>query len=379
MNEEAERESTMQGMNIDLRENLRKIVERCKNDRVREYEMAITSIVEDADSYAETLCSKLKSIISDEDADISYAAFFALVTYHRRQKNVRELEMLFETYSNEFKVGGRKSHDSYAFLKLMFDKMSHNRNLNRLIEEASNLCEIMGKENCGVLHCFSELVAEAYEVRNNGLNTTEEELIKKAISTVTEAINRSKEPNAFSDEEPNDGYPKFYFTLGRLYFVGAINCKNRSESLELFNKATHEIDIAVDYEKSAARMADYQIKCSRLQADYYKATIEYEMKVQRKQIDSSLNEMNTKNLEFLGFFAAVVSFTIGSIQIVKEFQFETVATLIIVLTGCLMTAFGGFGFLLHGLNREKLFSTFLVIIFGVMIIVAALWYGRVYV
>jgi len=157
-----------------------------------------------------------------------------------------------------------------------------------------------------VLHNYAETIATAME----------EEVIQDSAH-IDDAIDHIKKSISLAPK-----YAKYYCTYGRLLALKSQIAKG----LQLIRKA---IDLE-DSQKSdyAIRIGDYQAYHSKL----------------------IFMQHTTRNLEFLGFFAALVSFIIASIQILGKQPFEEATQLIIVLNGCLLCAFAGFFALIHEKN-----------------------------
>ena len=87
-------------------------------------------------------------------------------------------------------------------------------------------------------------------------------------------------------------------------------------------------------------------------------------------IEQQAKDSLIKNMEYLGLFAGIISFTIGSIGIAGSVAGQSIAAaagLIIVLLGALLCVFAGFGVILHGFNC-KAFRNLVVFIMGAIII-----------
>jgi hypothetical protein len=79
-------------------------------------------------------------------------------------------------------------------------------------------------------------------------------------------------------------------------------------------------------------------------------TLEEQVAQARSQVEESVkraDDSSIRNLEFLGFFAALISFTIGSIQLSAAQKAVGPAPLIVVLFGALLCAFAGFTFIVQ--------------------------------
>lgn len=90
-----------------------------------------------------------------------------------------------------------------------------------------------------------------------------------------------------------------------------------------------------------------------------------------KKLDEGLEEINSSkisNLEFLGFFAALISFTIGSIGLTQSFEPLEAAKLIVVLAGALLFAFGGFTIIVCRNTKEALTKAAPIIVMGIVVV-----------
>lgn len=67
-----------------------------------------------------------------------------------------------------------------------------------------------------------------------------------------------------------------------------------------------------------------------------------ELETIRSKSETRLREIQTQTLQFLGFFATLLAVIVSSINITTSFPLPEAASLILVLTGGLLAAFGGF-------------------------------------
>ena len=198
--------------------------------------------------------------------------------------------------------------------------------------------------NAGFIHVFADTVARVCE---ESFGETQDRVRTKWLEHALVEVDRAIELDR--------RYAKYYCTRGRLLAQAA-----------RFDEALQDIRTAVDREDSsradyAIRIGEYQYHNLRVQALKNEALISAQvsgslsalddgLKTARTQIDESMRRMDDsriQNLEFLGFFAALVSFTIGSIQLALSQEARQTAALMLVLVGALLTAFAGFGFVIH--------------------------------
>jgi tetratricopeptide (TPR) repeat protein len=211
--------------------------------------------------------------------------------------------------------------------------------------------------NAGVVHNFAETIASAYEESDVSTKSfIKNEWLEKANEAIDLAINL------------DSTYAKYYCTKGRLLAIE-----------EKYDEAKESIRRAIDIEDSGKidyviRLGNYQYYLLLVQNNQYNKLIDDQMIENQKtmnktveDIDNKLKETNIKNLEFLGFFAAIVSFTIGSIQIINNQTFESAMNLIIVLFAALLSVFSAFGFMLNGLKKNSI-PNVIVFVIGVTLI-----------
>ena len=188
------------------------------------------------------------------------------------------------------------------------------------------------------------------------------------LETAEKALNRALRSQST--------YAKYYYTYARL------------QSLQgLFEKAMANVEEAIDLEKETEK--DYAIRIGNYQSLGQKVHGKWQMEEYNRQadrksaehrglIEEKLAEYNThleektreyrmaleeqekqtmvKNMEFLGLFSGIVSFTIGSLTIsgaIAEQSIAAAAGLIIILMGALLGVFAGFGIILHGTGVKK--------------------------
>lgn len=169
-------------------------------------------------------------------------------------------------------------------------------------------------------------------------------------------------------------YAKYYCTKGRLLtakkgYVDAIHSITKAISIEDSSRSDYTL-----------RVNQYQIhlqQAKNLQAlDRTEHALNDKIQHFEDVIEQQTKESLIKNMEYLGLFAGIISFTIGSINIassVAEQSLLAAAGLIIVLLGALLCVFAGFGFILHGVNRKSP-RNLIVFVMGVLIILGGVFF-----
>ena len=99
------------------------------------------------------------------------------------------------------------------------------------------------------------------------------------------------------------------------------------------------------------------------------------MQAYERKLEEQEKQTIVKNMEFLGLFSGIVSFTIGSLTIGSAVANQSIlhaAGLIVVLMGALMGVFAAFGIILHGVVGKKAGRNFFVLLLGLAIVVGGI-------
>jgi hypothetical protein len=335
---------------------------RLPDEKERDFEVYIVSSILET----EFIEKELQRILESKPADLKvfYSAFFCLCTYYRRRKDTSKYGETLDKYRHAF-----NQNPTYNYLKSMF-LMQRGREVD--IKEAINLSRKARKEvpdNVGIIHCFAEIIAEAFEEGVLELEGNREDL-EQAKQSIEEVL-----------KETSD-YAKFYCTYGRLLAIAGE-----------YKAAKQEILCAIDKEDSSKkdyslRIGEYQRYLIQITSKNYadKTLLEFEkysremdgwnteikasMVESEKEVKSSIQETLNKNLEFLGFFTALISFIIASVQILTKCNFRDAFQLILELGGMLMLVLSSFGIILNGNRYIKRSSV--VFTMGIIIIFFAL-------
>lgn len=343
-------------------------------DASRPYEVAVVKLIDANTAWnAENVAQVMNALIKPDNKEtpaVAYAAYYALCTYYRRNKNVKEYNQLIKTAPKEF-----TQRDSYPFLALMCEKML-NPNDWRLLARAEKLCSAKGlKENYGVKHCFAEYVAGACENDPTRISFIIKEYMESALQRVTEAIAESEDTKQTTGDENGEQkcenkHAKFYVTLARLNNIKAIHFEDES----CFRLSQSQIEEAIEKEDDSTKRNVWQSMGVQMRSEYYAKTLEKKIAHQEESIQQQFHENNVKNLEFLSFFSAIVGLLVAGIQVTLNMEFRQAATLLVALVGCMITAFGAIGFILHSKWQRWIVNAVIVII-GVALLVLAMRYG----
>ncbi len=332
----------------------------------REYEMKIVGLIEHHDWTYETASETLGGISAEikgpaADFRLCYAAFYALCTYYRKNNHFTKYQELLREYDHYF-----RGESSFAFLELMY--LSQNpKEINRqLVLDAKQLCQqACFQKNYGVFHFYAEIAAIYIESFDKATPPQEElRYLDDAKEAVEKAITASKVHCS------GHGYPKFYMTRARLYYLKAIYGSGDQSSVD-FDNAHADVLQAINFETDRQKMEAYQMKELSLQSTYYKKSIGQELALLKGRVQEIDRESTKKNLESLSFFSAVLSLVITGATLSTALSFPHSAALLLILTGCIILAFGSFGFMIG--NRK--WANLMMIVVGALLLIGAMIFG----
>ena len=337
------------------------------NEITREFEVEVVKLATNPPS--STFMDEIKnhidtqlnpSAIKSED----FIAYCILVNYQRRMKNYEEEEKYIQTYRQLF-VSEHPFFDHMDLLSRMDNLEVYT--VEEILELADKNCKQLTL-NDGAKHAYCETIAMLHEgyAGKSGVNDVITEALNvhldKAIVIIDKVISN------------NSDYAKYYCTKGRLLAIK----KRYQEAIQNITKAIAiEESTRSDY---TLRVNQYQIHLQ--QAKNLQALDRTEMQLNEKIhkfeeiIEQQSKDSLVKNMEYLGLFAGIISFTIGSIGIagsVAEQSIAAAAGLIIVLLGALLCVFAGFGVILHGFNR-KAYRNLIVFIMGAIIVLGGVYF-----
>lgn len=296
----------------------------------RNYELALTKTAELSPPMVFTVCREVLDD-SSEGLHPRFAALYIVAIHLRRFKSYTEFAQLLDKHGSEFT-------DQPLFAHLAGLLYAGRGGVGDL-RQAIDLSRRAAKElpvHSGALHAFAFNVACALE---EGMDL-ESELLPEAQRALSVAVGF----------EPN--YAKFYCTRGRLMslrgdYAGARASIERAMDLE----DEHKSDYAI-------RLGEYQHHLARVFMAELRGTLAGEFEAARAQIDAAkalveteLSEMRSQNLTTLGLFTAILSFTLGSIQIVQNQPFDLAARLIIIMAGCILVVYGLFSIMITAKGR----------------------------
>lgn len=322
----------------------------------RDYEEKVVDLIQqfkDVENLEEKFEVLLSEIIDANpyNEEVSYAAYFTLCTIYRRRKHFSRYHVLVSDkkfvriFDKFISFGHLKSMCLVEIAKTRRDLLEAIECSKTVLDKVESLK--LDKANIGFYHSFAINVAKGFE--DSYLNSPrDDEYFKLAKNYANKSI------------DCDVSYAKFHSTLGRLYLVE-----------RQYKEAIDECSTAIDYEKHETE--GYTIRVNDYQN--YILTAKTFLNIEKlndtlyNEVKNKLADMQSRNIEVLVFFVSIMSFVIGSIQLINDkFDFVDIAALIVLLFGCLLTVLGAFGRNLNGSDKRNYFFS---IMFGVIMIISA--------
>ncbi len=308
---------------------LRQTLEALPEETEREFELTVTRLVDRCPiTDLAALENSALALLGDrtEDSKVRFASFWCLQVLYRHRRDVSRLRDLFVAYTSEF-----EDKPAFAELYILLELEYEVGLLDRmdLLRRAQSLRDRY-PDNAGPVHLFAHAVATVWErsTEQKYRDRIERDLVHAALEAVERAI------------ELDRHYARYYCTAARLHSI----VKDYKTAFRLVAQAEDvENSERPDY---ALRIAQYQSYGVIIQIRQELDRLENEQDAAGAEIDRKVQQVEAatmKNLEFIGLFAGIISFTIGSLQIAGGQPFREAARLIIVLLGALLVAYSGFG------------------------------------
>lgn len=293
---------------------------------------------------------------NEAEEKIAFAAFAVAVNYERLQKNPQEEGELLETYREIFGKKQRANTAAERYEHIYFFHLDVLYRMDRavgsddaflmklLVDSKINSKNLT--QNFGGHHAFAETTALVFENGSEGL--------KAQLAADPKHWLEEAQTSAIKAIAKDENYAKFYCTYGRLLAI----CGD-------FEGAIKNVNLAIALEKNTR--TDYSIRIGMYSSYYQQFRAQQRLKMQEEAMAGQMQEVKlamdaqekesmTKNMEFLGLFSGIVSFTIGSLSItgaIAEQSIKHAAGLIVVLMGALMCVFAAFGMILHGFHAVR--------------------------
>lgn len=357
---------------------LKKItLENCP-DTNYEYERELTLLVGKNfnHSEAEDACTILEDYIhqDDEKRKIAYSAFYCLIIFYRHQFNNKALDDLWEKYA---KIFANFSDSSFFNDFNNYDNLNDYRSLGHLylLRFLSNLSivgddyindleylDLAGKnieidefsnQNAGYRHNFATLYISIYEKYEGNPKISEEIKNSKWYDAAL------KEVDLAIILRPNSAV--FHCTRGRI-----LSIQGETIEAEINTAISMEDDARKDYSLRMGIYQNYKLlnqmrkqaqivqkKAKEVKKDIKDTKEKYlTINKEMEKTKDEIKESRVSNIEIIGLFSGVVSFIIGSFNIVTTFSAVEAGLLILTLMGCLTGVLSVFSLLLRGGYNE---------------------------
>jgi tetratricopeptide (TPR) repeat protein len=311
---------------------------------LREFEVQIGKKVSASDQSIKEIL--LYILENEHNMEVRFRAFFGLTFYLRRQQNFSELKKVVDQYIHEF----HQIPLHYHVLALMYKSLEDKQYLKPAMYYSRQAIQFL-PDHVGVLHCFCESVVTALE---EGLEV-EPSYIEDSQKFIDRVIDLSPL------------YGKFYCTKGRIL-------AQQSNFLEAKKYILKAIDLEDDTSKDyMMRVSDYKNHLSLVKSRELIKRLEDGIKVTESRLDEAkqtiqsfekgttkkMEDLKTQNIQILGFFTAIISFIIASINLISSQSFLEAARLMLIFNGSTILSYIGFYLLFN--QEEKSFLKLLFV------------------
>lgn len=297
---------------------------------------------------------QLVEILDDEKYSKGerFVAFYALCINYRRMKKYSQFKNILDRFNNVF-----NDEPIYWVQKAVYKKTfeTNPEDLKEALKLWKNIdCRV--KQMPAFVQAYADTVVLCFDNQVLSVeNPKDRELLINTVELMENAISRRV-------------YSKFYATLGKLLLLNG-----------QYNVAIKNVKIAIDKESSDS--VDYALRINEYELIITQINIKksYDMEINKlkkygKDIETVKDEIDKSKydtLSFLGFFTALISFTMGSYQLAENVDFTQRVQLMLVLCGAIILAFSGLRIIVKSRSggfRDVIF----MVVLGVSIILAAL-------
>lgn len=298
--------------------------------------LALTRFVERISNYPDVhdhSLAILEDIVAQEEMErdrdrdptfVRFAAFHTITIHNYKNENISDWGEYHDTYGGEFR--GWESESVYAYDYAMYKYYTGEP--GKIDESRATLRRLKDGElarNPGVIHAYVVCVLRALDC---GLEVDREEL-EVAEETVQRAIRLYP-------------YSEYFLNWGRI-----------QGELGNYQDGIRTIEEGMDREAAYTKLGRYRHHINNLRFEQQRRTMENYLTELENELDSIdeqaqnvAQNLRAETLQFLGFFAAIVTFIITTVQIGTSFtDLSSTATLIPLMTGCLVLSFSALRFL----------------------------------
>lgn len=329
------------------------------DDCTREFELELTKFVNSLPDD-----SILTSLFNSEDDNKKFLGLYGLYIYYIHMLEYDKLEYLINN-----SVGLFSNHKCLGHLRTIYyinsDAYYTFEEVHKHLEDAYEVVNSYKEiDRCypdkninvaGCVHAFADLFVTCCERYEELQEELVEKWYKRALMAVDTAIQLSPK------------YAKYYCTRGRILSQKDLY----EEALSYIQKAIHIESPELNKENYSLRIMQYQSHKLNVQARYQI----YKLNAQQKVINEDISKMKgalMSNVETIGFFAGIISFVIGSLNLANGQTAKDAAALILVLLGALLVVFDSFSFLLH-MGKKNIIKHIFVLIGGILVILGGLF------
>jgi len=249
--------------------------------------------------------------------DVRFAAFYFLANHARRKSNTEDFLAWIERGRQDF-----QNRPLYQYMESILYREQNK------YPHAINKCRPVFNEysdNWPIAVGFAHNIIHGIEEELVGANQ-KKELAQEALNTIKMAI------------QSKPDYGKSYLIKARALAV-----------LGRFEEALDEVDRAIEKEDSkkedyAERIADRYFHRVRIEVSQQK----HQLERQTREVEDRMDNMQSRFVQLLGFFAAILAVVFTSTQIAVSLGAQEAVGVVIVLTGGLISGFASLSLLLPG-------------------------------
>lgn len=267
--------------------------------------------------------------------DIRFAAFYFLANYYRRKSDPDDLSRLLSEW-DEFR---HRTMYKYQESILHRERNEYPEAIDKcrpIVDEFPDNYPVAGGFAHNIIHGIEEGLVR---------DTEKQALAEEVIDKIDPVIQARPE------------YGKSYLIRGR-----ALAVVNR------FGEAIDDVNRAIEFEDSskedyAERIADRYFHKMRIEV----AQQQYELTKKTETVTRRIDNIQSRFVQLLGFFAAILAVVFTSTQIAVSLEPAAAVGLILVLSGGLITGFGNLILLLPGdINMRRVVIVIAMGIIGIV-------------
>lgn len=324
----------------------------------RAYELTLTRMMTASDTPLNI--RSVLDLLQDQNKpeSLRYACFVMATIWYRHMKDMLNVEDLLHRYGKTF-----RTHPSFLHYRLLSCvDCGYRKDWREILKQAEENVKQM--KNSGARHMFAEFTAMFFESDQMDAEASEREMwLEKATAQINIAV------------QENPEYAKFYATKGRIYALQG-----------LYDEAILLVKLAIEKEDSsrkdyAIRIGNYQVVQMNIQQRRHLQQLRQELadyrenqQVMYAQINDKADEINgslMRNLEYLGIFAGIISFTIGSLSLADDaskYSLPGAGALILILFGALVGTYGMFDLIIHGYKKNDK-KRYIIVFLGALLFI----------